>query len=1361
MSNIIGFITKIQGSASVTLEDGSIKYLAVGDPIHEGETFKTIGQDSSIQVTFNDGRTLDVGGDETIVADESVYDGEPFADADVLAVQEALLSGEGFEFEETAAGGEGGENSGAEDAYTAERTGAEGEYDPTGNPNFAGAGPAAFSAGAPLNQAPIANDDFSTDDGAVAARESGYEDEGAVATGNVLSNDTDDGLPNPDNDLDVVAVNGIAVTGDAFVEIAGTYGTLFLNPETGAYEYHVDNDNPDVDQMTPDDFLKESFSYTVSDGDKTDTATLTITINGSNDAPVAVAEDDFTVYEDGYADGGEGGGGYGDDFQKVSFSSGGGFEPGFVFEGQVEATDVDRDDDSTTLTYSLEGEGPVGLTFNEDGSYEFDPSQPDYQYLAAGESTTVSFTWIATDRHGAPSEPDTVDITILGTNDQPTILPVAVSAVETIDTYARNGLDDDHSQKIHGELNASDLDASDNHTFDIIDTYAGEGEGVDDQIIWDWDFDGGGLDLRVNVVVESADIDPSEINVKSMTLHGDWGHDSNVPFTLTGDFNALGVGQEATVTLKYTATDTSEHQSPGEPNESDPNFITITVSGTNDQPEVRNVCLRTQDEAGEGLNTFTGTLAASDDDATDINHTFEIIQDSTKVTSYEKSGRGWRTRYEEIDVPIDDPKIVLDPNTGEYTVTGDFNALAVGEIAVVKFQYTADDGHNIQITNPVTGEISVSDPGWVKMTIVGTNDAPIIETGTNVYFESENAGYNNVLVAYELVNGVPANPSIVVMDTNSGHAQGEFMAFYENASVNNIHFAIIANGQTTYPGIAGAVLDFDTSGTYPVLTIDETPGAPVYFDQNEFNTDGHDYFDVTDNGDGTLTVNMEDLPLSGPDNDRDDLVVSLSEGGTDGSVEEIADGADGENVDILSTEGSFSFDDVDFNDTHDVDFTTGGQDYLGTFTPTIVNAATGDEVGKVSWTFEVPDADVDFLAKGETIEQTYTVSIDDGNGGIATQDITVTLVGTNDAPEIVALDNIVAGSVTEIIDGAEGENEAILSTDGEFFFDDVDLTDDQTISSVSEGGENYLGTFTYNLDNDATGNDIGKVSWEFTVPDAVLDSMDEGDTIVQTYTVTIDDGNGGTASQDITVTIEGTDDATPPTVEGETYNYRYDLRYSNLTATDDNDTLNVGDDIYRSTVNMGDGDDTVNVDDDIYRSTVNMGDGDDTVNVDDDIERSTVNMGAGDDTVTVNDDIERSTVNMGAGDDTLTIGNDNDFRYNARVNMGEDTDTLILTDNSIDIHDLSDHVRDVETIQLGGSNPQTLNDVRVEDVIRMTDDDNILKIDGDGSDTVDLSNSGPGGWESASNFDVGSDYTTVTSTSGDIQILIDNDIDIV
>ena len=64
-----------------------------------------------------------------------------------------------------------------------------------------------------------------------------------------------------------------------------------------------------------------------------------------------------------------------------------------MIEGQVSASDVDSDDDSTGLTYSLVGAAPDGLTFNADGSYSCDPGDAAYQDLAAGEVMEVNFGW--------------------------------------------------------------------------------------------------------------------------------------------------------------------------------------------------------------------------------------------------------------------------------------------------------------------------------------------------------------------------------------------------------------------------------------------------------------------------------------------------------------------------------------------------------------------------------------------------------------------------------------------------------------------------------------------------------------------------------------------------------------------------------------------------------------------------------------------------------------------------------------------------------------------------------------------------------------------------------------------------------
>ena len=62
--------------------------------------------------------------------------------------------------------------------------------------------------------------------------------------------------------------------------------------------------------------------------------------------------------------------------------------------------------------------------------------------------------------------------------------------------------------------------------------------------------------------------------------------------------------------------------------------------------------------------------------------------------------------------------------------------------------------------------------------------------------------------------------------------------------------------------------------------------------------------------------------------------------------------------------------------------------------PTPINTAS------VGWTFTLDDNDpiLQSLAAGQTITQVYTVTVMDNNGGTVTQDVTITITGTNDAP---------------------------------------------------------------------------------------------------------------------------------------------------------------------------------------------------------------------------------------------------------------------------------------------------------------------------------------------------------------------------
>ena len=125
--------------------------------------------------------------------------------------------------------------------------------------------------------------------------------------------------------------------------------------------------------------------------------------------------------------------------------------------------------------------------------------------------------------------------------------------------------------------------------------------------------------------------------------------------------------------------------------------------------------------------------------------------------------------------------------------------------------------------------------------------------------------------------------------------------------------------------------------------------------------------------------------------------------------------------------------------------------------------------------------------------------------------------------------------MAELFDGSPDENVATLTNTGMIAFEDVDLIDTHTVSVTPQGG-GYVGALSVTSLDDST-NDVanaGQVNWSFSVNDSLLDHLNVGDTLTQSYDVTIDDGHGGTATQVVTIVITGTNDAPVISAGGDT-----------------------------------------------------------------------------------------------------------------------------------------------------------------------------------------------------------------------------------
>ena len=228
---------------------------------------------------------------------------------------------------------------------------------------------------------------------------------GQNATGNVLDNDID--LDDVHSALTVTAISDGHMVG---TEFATTYGFLTLNAN-GSYTYRINESNLTVEELNAGSApLTETFTYTVFDGQDTTTATLTINVNGANDAPVAF---------------------------DPSFVSAPIAEDGPAFTGNLGTTlalsTFANDDDNTldTASFSFVGAtmdgnslgnaAAAGISYNPaTGDFTFDPTGvAAYQAIAEGVSKDVVVTFQVTDENGL-TDTGTVTFRVTGSNDGPT-----------------------------------------------------------------------------------------------------------------------------------------------------------------------------------------------------------------------------------------------------------------------------------------------------------------------------------------------------------------------------------------------------------------------------------------------------------------------------------------------------------------------------------------------------------------------------------------------------------------------------------------------------------------------------------------------------------------------------------------------------------------------------------------------------------------------------------------------------------------------------------------------------------------------------------------------------------------------------
>ena len=814
-------------------------------------------------------------------------------------------------------------------------------YDPNGNFESLGAGETAtegfsytISDGSGATDSATVTITIVGENDALVARDNTYTTtENALANGNVITDNTGQGV---DSDIDVndtLSINGGAQT------VATTGGGVVSLASDGSFTY---DPGTNYDSLAAGVTDTDSFSYVATDGTATSSANVTITVTGVNDAPIA-RDNAYTTTENSTLGG-----------NVITDSTGQGVD-----------SDVDASDtlsiDGGAQTVATTGGGVVSLA--SDGSFTYDPGT-NYDSLAATSIGTDSFSYTVTD--GTATSSANVSLTITGANDAPVATDNAYTVLES-GAIGPNVFTDD------------------------------SGSGTD------FDIDAGDF-----FFVSGASLSPGFLGLWILMTDGSFTYDPN------GNFESLGAGETATEGFSYTISDGS--------GATDSATVTITIVGENDALVARDNTYTTTENALANGNVITDNTGQGVDSDIDVNDTLSINGGAQTVAT---TGGG-------VVSLASDGSFTYDPGTN-------YDSLAAGVTDTDSFSYVATDGTATSSAN-------------VTITVTGVNDAPIARD--NAYTTTENGTLGGNVITDSTGQGVDSD--VDASDTLS-----------------------IDGGAQTVATTGGGVVSLASDGSF---TYD--PGTN--YDSLAATSIGTDSFSYTvTDGTATSSANVS-LTITG----ANDAPVA-----TDNAYTVLESGAIGPNV-FTDDSGSGTDFDIDVGDFFFVSGASLSPGFLGLW----ILMTDG------SFTYD-PNGNFESLGAGETATEGFSYTISDGAGATDSATVTITIVGENDA--LVARDNTYTTTENALANG-----NVITDNTGQGVDSDIDVNDTLSIN----GGAQTVAT---------TGGGVVSLASDgsFTYdPGTNYDSLVAGATATDSFSYVATDGTA-TSSANVTITVTGVNDA--------------------------------------------------------------------------------------------------------------------------------------------------------------------------------------------------------------------------------------------
>lgn len=313
----------------------------------------------------------------------------------------------------------------------------------------------------------------------------------------------------------------------------------------------------------------------------------------------------------------------------------------------------------------------------------------------------------------------------------------------------------------------------------------------------------------------------------------------------------------------------------------------------------------------------------------------------------------------------------------------------------------------------------------------------------------------------------------------------------------------------------GAKVVSVTDGKYGTVTINED-GTVKYTPAIDFLAEGETITDQYTYTVQTAAGNLESATVTVTITGTNDAPVVTAITGT--ATEDTTLTASG---DIIADHVT----DADISDSHTISAVDGETSKVGTSVDGTYGSITVNADGTYTYTLNNGTNgdggnNVQKLAEGEHYDEVFSVTVSDGHGGETTQNITITVHGTNDAP--TAADN--AGSVVE--DDRTSTTEGHTTSDGNILANDNDIDNGHTLTIAEvEGSAANVGTSVDGTYGKVTINADGTYKYDLNNTDPNVQALRVGQTVTDTFDVVVTDEHGAAVTETLTITITGTNDA--------------------------------------------------------------------------------------------------------------------------------------------------------------------------------------------------------------------------------------------